>query len=84
MKGAAVEKTRLPYPDVDLVRTGAMLKDRIQSADCLECIWKSSSWQKHYLPQRRSFSHVKNGCWHIGKCLAVLYKLWTICPMTDA
>lgn len=32
MKDAAVEKTRLPYPDVDLTRTGAMLKDQIQSA----------------------------------------------------
>ena len=32
MKDAAVEKTRLPYPDVDLMRTGAMLKDQIQSA----------------------------------------------------
>lgn len=30
MKDAAVEKTRLLYPDVDLARTGAMLKDQIQ------------------------------------------------------
>lgn len=32
MKGVTVGKMRLLYPDVDLARTGAMLKDQIQSA----------------------------------------------------